>query len=180
MFAKIIYQTILKRRILMSFGTVIVFVINLGLIYFFSGSIYPVVGILYTTLALILTITLSDTKYCYGIINVLVRNWRKSKIIGDRNGNSIMLSAAFLIGAMKIGAVTAMFVEFGAIVILALAILIASGFLFDGYKSGMTISGAFFIAKILIKIANFFYSIFDKIMELVVKIEFKILGIEQK
>lgn len=164
----------------MSFGTVIVFIINLGLIYYFSSSIYPVVGLLYTALALILTITLYDTRYCYGIINVLVRNWKKSEMIGEKNGNLIMLSVAFLIGAMKIGAVILMFVEFGAISIFVLAILIAFGFLFDGYKSGITISGAFFIAKIIVKIGIFFYSIFDKIMELVVKIEFKILGIEQK
>ena len=164
----------------MSIGTWIVLILNFGLIYFFSGSVYSFVGIIYTALSVILTIALRNTRCCYGIMNVLFRNWRECGIVGDKNGNAIMLSPAFLIGSMKIGAAIAIFVQFGAIAILALSILIASGFLFDENKSGMTISGAWFIAKILIKITYFFYSIFDKIMELVVKIEFKILGIEQK
>lgn len=42
------------------------------------------------------------------------------------------------------------------------------------------ISGAYYISKFAVKIFQFFNSLFDKIMELVVKIEFLILGIDKK
>ena len=64
--------------------------------------------------------------------------------------------------------------------IIELIILLATGFWFDGYKSGMTISGAYYISKFTVKIFQLFNSLFDKIMELVVKIEFMALGIDKK
>lgn len=165
---------------LLKFCTSFVLTLNFLLIYVFSGLIYNFVGIIYTALSIILTFLLRNTKYCYNVINILVRNWRKSEIIGDSNGNAIMLSAAFLIGSMKIGAAICTFVGFGAVIFLALAFLLACGFLFEGYKSGATISGAYYLAKILVKIYQFLNSAFDKIMELIVKIEFKALKIEPK
>ena len=92
----------------------------------------------------------------------------------------ILLSVSFLVGAIKIGATIALFVEISAILFLALAILLATGFWFEGYKSGMTISGAYYISKFTVKIFQLFNSLFDKIMELIVKLEFMALGIEKK
>lgn len=161
----------------MNVGVLIVLLLNFGLTYFFSGSIYYFVGILYTAISMVLTFSLRNSKYCYKVIDIFVRNWKNSEIIGEENRNTILLSVAFLIGAMKIGAAIAVFVEVSAILLLALIILLASGFWFDGYKSGMTISGAYYISKITIKIFQLFNSLFDKIMELIVKIEFMVLGI---
>ncbi len=164
----------------MNFGVVIVLLLNFGLTYFFTGSIYYFVGVFYTAIAVLLTLLLRKSKYCYKMINLLVRNWENSELLGEENGNMILLSVAFLIGAIKIGAAIALFVEASAIIILALIILLATGFWFDGYKSGMTISGAYYISKFTVKIFQLFNSLFDKIMELVVKIEFMALGIDKK
>ena len=70
-----------------------------------------------------------------------------------------------------------------ATVILAFAILLASGFFFEGYSSGMTITGVFNISKIILKIYSFVESIqkwLDKLFELIIKGEYKILGIKVK
>lgn len=131
-------------------------------------------------MSILLTLSLRKSKYCYKVLNLLVINWENSELIGAESGNMILLSAAFLIGSIKIGAAITLFVEVSAILFLALAILLATGFWFDGYKSGMTISGAYYISKFAVKIFQFLNSLFDKIMELIVKIEFMILGIDKK
>ncbi len=164
----------------MNFGVIIVLFLNFGLTFFFSGSIYYFVGIFYTLISILLTLCLRKSNYCYKVLNLLVRNWENSELIGAESGNMILLSAAFLIGSIKIGTAITLFVEVSAILFLALAILLATGFWFDGYKSGMTISGAYYISKFAVKIFQFFNSLFDKIIELVVKIEFMILGIDKK
>lgn len=164
----------------MNFGVVIVLLLNFGLTYFFTGSVYYFVGVFYTAISILLTLSLRKSKNCYKVINLLVWNWQNSELIGEENGNMILLSVAFLIGAIKVGAAIALFVEVSAILILALIILLATGFWFDGYKSGMTVSGAYYISKFTIKIFQFFNSLFDKIMELVVKIEFMILRVDKK
>lgn len=165
---------------MMSFGVVIVLLLNFGLTFFFSGSVYYFVGFIYTFIAVLLTLLLRKSPKCYGVINLFVRNWKNSELIGEESGNMILLSAAFLIGAVKIGAAIALFVEVSAILFLALAILLASGFWFEGYKSGMTISGAYYISKFAVKIFQLFNSLFDRIMELIVKFEFMFLGIDKK
>lgn len=164
----------------MNFGVVIVLLINFGLTFFFSGSIYYFIGLFYTLLSILLTFSLRKSTYCYKVINLLVVNWENCELIGKEGGNMILLSVAFLIGSIKIGTAIALFVEVSAILFLALAILLATGFWFDGYKSGMTISGAYYISKFAVKIFQFVNSLFDKIMELVVKIEFMVLGIDKK
>lgn len=164
----------------MNIGVVIVLLLNFGLTYFFSGSIYYFVGFFYTAMSILLTILLRKSNYCNKVIDLLVRNWENSELIGEEGGNMIMLSVAFLIGSIKIGAAIALFVEVSAILFFTLAILLATGFWFDGYKSGITISGAYYISKFTVKIFQFFNSLFDRIMELVVKIEFMVLGIDKK
>ena len=164
----------------MNFGVVIVLLMNFGLTFFFSGSIYYSIGLFYTLLSILLTFSLRKSTYCYKVINLLVRNWESSELIGEEGGNMILLSVAFLIGSIKIGTAIALYVEVSAILFLDLAILLATGFWFDGYKSGMTISGAYYISKFAVKIFQFVNSLFDKIMELVVKIEFMVLGIDKK
>lgn len=164
----------------MNFGVFIVLLLNFGLVYFFSGSIYHFVGIFYTAFAILLTLSLRKSKNCNKVISIFVRNWENSELIGEENGNMILLSVSFLVGAIKIGATIALFVEISAILFLALAILLATGFWFEGYKSGMTISGAYYISKFTVKIFQLFNSLFDKIMELIVKLEFMALGIEKK
>lgn len=121
-------------------------------------------------------------KECYNkfIINLFVKNWNKNLLYNKRSENIIILSVAFLIGAMKIGAAIGIIVEVSIVLFIALAILIASGFIIEGYSSGMTLSGAYYIAKIVVKVYQLLEIVSDKIMDLIVKIEFSILGIEAK
>ena len=94
-----------------------------------------------------------------------------------------MISVAFLALAIKIGVLIHIGFMFAATVILAFAILLASGFFFEGYSSGMTITGVFNISKIILKIYSFVESIqkwLDKLFELIIKGEYKILGIKVK
>lgn len=164
----------------MGIGVAIVLVANFVLIFLFSGLIFPIVGIIYTILSVIITFVAKDKKYCRLIISKLVKSWDISGIVDKEDENVLLLSIAFLIGSMKIGAAIGIFIEVSTVLFIALAILLAFGFLFEGYNSGMTVSGAYYIAKIVVKIYQFFNSLSDKIMELIVKIEFCALGIEAR
>lgn len=79
----------------MNFGVIIVLFLNFGLTFFFSGSIYYFVGIFYTLISILLTLCLRKSNYCYKVLNLLVRNWENSELIGAESGNMILLSAAF-------------------------------------------------------------------------------------
>ncbi len=160
--------------------TIIVLVMNFVLIYLFSGSIFVFIGIVYTALSILLTLLIKKECYNKFIINLFVKNWNKNLLYNKRSENIIILSVAFLIGAMKIGAAIGIIVEVSIVLFIALAILIASGFIIEGYSSGMTLSGAYYIAKIVVKVYQLLEIVSDKIMDLIVKIEFSILGIEAK
>lgn len=49
----------------MNFGVFIVLLLNFGLVYFFSGSIYHFVGIFYTAFAILLTLSLKPGESGY-------------------------------------------------------------------------------------------------------------------
>ncbi len=161
-------------------GTIIVLVFNFTLIYLFSGSIFVFVGIIYTVISILVTVLIKKECYIKFIINLFVRNWNKNLIYNKRSENVIMLSIAFLVGAIKIGTAIGIIIEVSMVLFIALAILIASGFIIEGYSSGMTLSGAYYIAKIIVKAYQFLGIVSDKIMDLIVKIEFSILKIETK
>lgn len=171
---------LLRRNRGVGIGVIITLIVNFVLIYLFSGAIYPIAGIIYTMLSVIVAFVAKDKAYCKKIISILVRSWDTNVIADKTDENVLLLSVAFLIGAMKIGVAIGIFVEVSMILFIALAILIVSGFLIEGYKSGMTLSGAYNIAKIVVKIYQFFTSLADKIMEFIVKVEFSILKIETK
>ena len=90
----------------------------------------------------------------------------------------MLLSAALLSVDIKICAVIGVAIEGFAVVLIAFAILIAFGYFFEGPRSGMTIGLAYQIGKMIVKVASFFYSIWEKIMIAVAKMEFSILRIE--
>lgn len=168
----------------MKLGIFIVLMINFVLMYLFSGSIYFWVGIIYTIISIVLTLTLKNSQYSKVIIKLMVKSWNEDVLQNKEDENMILLSVAFLIGSMKIGAAIAIFVEVSAILFIALAILIATGFFVEGYGSGMTLGGAYNLGKWILKIGQFLFLFLDKvmgwIMDLIVKIEFSILRIEKR
>lgn len=160
-------------------GVVILLVINFSLIYFFTGAVYPIFGLCFTMISIIVSIVARDKKYCRKIISKFIRNWNLDGIEDEKDQNIILLSIAFLIEAIKVGAAIGIFVEVSAILLLALCILLASGFIIEGYSSGMTIGFAYNIAKIAVKVYQFFNSLTDRLMGFIVKVEFSALGIKE-
>ena len=160
---------------------IVVIIINLVLTYIFVGGFLPTYG----TIVGIIYIVISICGICY---------YRKKKSIPlkfinrflvstgdgvyDIQKNEIMVSAAFLALGMKIGTVFALLVSVGMVIVIALCILIATGFFIEGRKSGMTISGALGIAKVVVWIYEKINGLYEFIARQIVKIEFKILKID--
>lgn len=164
----------------MGIGVIITLIVNFTLIAILTGSTFLGIGIVYTALSIAVTYFAKDKEYCKLVISKLVRSWDTSMIENKTDENALLLSIAFLVGAIKIGAAIGIIIEVSAILFIALAILIASGFLIEGYESGVTLSGAYYISKIVVKIYQYFNSFTDKVMQLVINIEFGVLKIETK
>lgn len=158
-------------------------VFNTLIIYAFSGLVYSFIGIPYTALSLILTLLtliFGKSEFYYFIIGLVLKKWKESKVLEVEGGEALLLSCAFLIGVMKIGAAIGVFVLTGATILIAFTILLVSGYFFEGKASGMTATGAYLIARIAAKITWFLTSIFDNLMEMLIKLQMKLLGIEGK
>ena len=92
-----------------------------------------------------------------------------------------MISVAFLSLAVKIGVLIKTGIYLVALLWVTVASLLASGFFFEGRSSGMSITGAYNISKILLKIYSFIEPVIkwcDTLFEWIIKGEYKILGIE--
>ena len=92
-----------------------------------------------------------------------------------------MISVAFLSLAVKIGVLIKTGIYLVALLLVTVAILLASGFFFEGRSSGMSITGAYNISKILLKIYSFIEPVIkwcDTLFEWIIKGEYKIVGIE--
>ena len=159
---------------------IVVLIINFGLICFFTTPIYPLIGIVYTLLSILGTFLLSDSPFGQRIINKQITVWGENMGNDSDETNKILLSSAFLSLGMKIGAVITALVYGSAALMIAIALLLASGFFFSGSKSGVTPGGAFTLGKLLVKVYGFVTTIFDKVVELFVKLEFAFLGIDKK
>ena len=81
----------------------------------------------------------------------------------EQERNSCLVSIAFLILSLKVGAGIALIVEGLAIVLVAFCILIASGWLIEGRASGMSVGLAYNISKLVMKIYLFLNSLVDKL-----------------
>lgn len=149
--------------------------------FFFAGMNYQVVGIVLSALSLISSIFFAEYNWMHVFAKLVIKSDNIDLYFSKGNANRILISVAFLALAIKMGVLIHIGFMFATTVILAFAILLASGFFFEGYSSGMTITGAFNISKIILKIYSFVESIqkwFDKLFELVIKAEYKILGIK--
>lgn len=78
------------------------------------------------------------------------------------------------------GAAIALIIEGAAVIIIAFCILLASGWLFLGRESGMSVGLAYLISKLVMKIYLFCNSLADKLAMAVVRVEFSVLKIEER
>lgn len=156
----------------------VVIVINLALTVFFAGSYYILIGILMALLSGIVAIFMSNNGVGNWIIKTQIKSYDTELLSEQRGYNSILVSIAFLVLSMKIGAGIALFIEGAAVILVAICILIASGWLFLGRASGMSAGLAYNISKLVIKAYLFFNSLVDKLAMLIVKLELCVLKIE--
>ena len=148
---------------------------------FFAGGDYYIVGVVLSVLCLISSIFLSECKWMHVLAKIAIRSNNIDMYFSEGNANRILISVAFLALAVKVGILIHIGFMFAMTVILALVILLASGFFFEGYNSGMTITGAYNISKIILKLSwiiDPILKVFDKLFELIIKAEYKILKVK--
>ena len=150
-----------------------VIIINLVLTYVFTGGflpeIGPIVGVVYVAISAFGIYYLRDKEAGLKFVNRHLIPLDDG--MHDIEEQEILISAAFLALGMKIGTALGLAVTFR---------LVASGFLIEGRKSGMTLSGAWSIAKGIIWIYNKLNGIYEFIAQQIVKLEFKILKVDMK
>lgn len=160
----------------------IIVTLNLVLTYIFTGGflpqIGPIVGVIYTIVSIVGIFYLRNRDRWVKFVNSQLKPMDgKDHEVQDEE---ILISAAFLALGMKIGTVLGLAVGFSMTVILAFCILLVTGYLIEGRKSGMTIRGAWYIAKFLVWLFNKINGIYEIIAEQIVKIEFEVLNIGER
>lgn len=161
---------------------IVVQAINLALAYFFMSSFLPNIGIIveiiYVMISAIGIYYLRDKNLGCKFVN-----WQLISLddgINDNEEMGILISAAFLALGMKIGTVLALAVSVSMTLAIAFCILLASGYIIEGKKSGMTISGSWYIAKAVMWVYNKLNGLYEFIAQQIVKLEFHVLKIDIK
>ena len=170
--AKIDKQTIL---------TAIIITLNTFGVFFFIGMDFPIFGIALSILSMLCSIFFSEYVWMHVFATTVIRSHNIGKYFSKGNANRIVISVAFLSLAVKIGVLIKTDIYLVALLLVTVAILLASGFFFEGRSSGMSITGAYNISKILLKIYSFIEPVMkwcDTLFEWIIKGEYKILGIE--
>lgn len=170
--AKIDKQTIL---------TAIIITLNTFGVFFFIGMDFPIFGIALSILSMLCSIFFSEYVWMHVFATTVIRSHNIEKYFSKGNANRIVISVAFLSLAVKIGVLIKTGIYLVALLLVTVAILLASGFFFEGRSSGMSITGAYNISKILLKIYSFIEPVMkwcDTLFEWIIKGEYKILGIE--
>lgn len=164
------YKNYLKEYLITAVNTI--------LMYFFAGSYYEIVGWALVLLSSLAVLFFKENKIGRHIILWQIKEYPPQILNSAESNNAVLLSVAFLMLSMKIGAALAVFVEAGTVVIFMLVFLIAWGWFFEGSKSGMTIGAAYGMSKFAVKIYLFLDSWADRIAMFIVKVEFRILKID--
>lgn len=161
--------------------TVIIITLNTIGVFFFTGMDFPIFGIALSILSILCSIFFSEYVWMHVFATTVIRSHNIGKYFSKGNANRIVLSVAFLSLAVKIGVLIKTGIYLVALLLVTVAILLASGFFFEGRSSGMSITGAYNISKILLKIYSFIEPVIkwcDTLFEWIIKGEYKILGIE--
>ena len=142
---------------------------------------FPIFGIALSILSMLCSIFFSEYVWMHVFATTVIRSHNIGKYFSKGNANRIVISVAFLSLAVKIGVLIKIGIYLVALLLVTVAILLASGFFFEGRSSGMSITGAYNISKILLKIYSFIEPVMkwcDTLFEWIIKGEYKILGIE--
>lgn len=161
--------------------TVIIITLNTVGVFFFTGMDFPIFGIALSILSMLCSIFFSEYVWMHVFATTVIRSHNIGKYFSKGNANRIVISVAFLSLAVKIGVLIKTGIYLVALLLVTVAILLASGFFFEGRSSGMSITGAYNISKILLKIYSFIDPVIkwcDTLFEWIIKGEYKILGIE--
>lgn len=161
--------------------TVIIITLNTIGVFFFTGMDFPIFGIALSILSIRCSIFFSEYVWMHVFATTVIRSHNIGKYFSKGNANRIVISVAFLSLAVKIGVLIKTGIYLVALLLVTVAILLASGFFFEGRSSGMSITGAYNISKILLKIYSFIEPVIkwcDTLFEWIIKGEYKILGIE--
>ena len=161
--------------------TVIIITLNTIGVFFFTGMDFPIFGIALSILSILCSIFFSEYVWMHVFATTVLRSHNIGKYFSKGNANRIVISVAFLSLAVKIGVLIKTGIYLVALLLVTVAILLASGFFFEGRSSGMSITGAYNISKILLKIYSFIEPVIkwcDTLFEWIIKGEYKILGIE--
>lgn len=161
--------------------TVIIITLNTVGVFFFTGMDFPILGITLSILSMLCSIFFSEYVWMHVFATTVIRSHNIGKYFSKGNANRIVISVAFLSLAVKIGVLIKTGIYLVALLLVTVAILLASGFFFEGRSSGMSITGAYNISKILLKIYSFIEPVIkwcDTLFEWIIKGEYKILGIE--
>ena len=161
--------------------TVIIITSNTIGVFFFTGMDFPIFGIALSILSILCSIFFSEYVWMHVFATTVIRSHNIGKYFSKGNANRIVISVAFLSLAVKIGVLIKTGIYLVALLLVTVAILLASGFFFEGRSSGMSITGAYNISKILLKIYSFIEPVIkwcDTLFEWIIKGEYKILGIE--
>ena len=161
--------------------TVIIITLNTIGVFFFTGMDFPIFGIALSILSMLCSIFFSEYVWMHVFATTVIRSHNIGKYFSKGNANRIVISVAFLSLAVKIGVLIKTGIYLVALLLVTVAILLASGFFFEGRSSGMSITGAYNISKILLKICSFIEPVIkwcDTLFEWIIKGEYKILGIE--
>ena len=161
--------------------TVIIITLNTIGVFFFTGMDFPIFGIALSILSILCSIFFSEYVWMHVFATTVIRSHNIGKYFSKGNENRIVISVAFLSLAVKIGVLIKTGIYLVALLLVTVAILLASGFFFEGRSSGMSITGAYNISKILLKIYSFIEPVIkwcDTLFEWIIKGEYKILGIE--
>ena len=161
--------------------TVIIITLNTIGVFFFTGMDFPIFGIALSILSILCSIFFSEYVWMHVFATTVIRSHNIGKYFSKGNANRIVISVAFLSLAVKIGVLIKTGIYLVALLLVTVAILLASGFFFEGRSSGMSITGAYNISKILLKIYSFIEPVIkwcDTLFEWIIKGEYKIFGIE--
>ena len=99
--------------------------------FFFAGMDYQVVGIVLSALSLISSIFFAEYNWMHVFAKLVIKS-DNIDYFSKGNANRILISVAFLALAIKMGVLIHIGFMFATTVILAFAILLASGFFLRG------------------------------------------------
>lgn len=150
--------------------------ISLGIVI--TSAFYPVVGIVVLVFSLLMLTIGCNTTIGTFFFRTQMKNWgdKVSKIVFSEK--RLLMSVACLTFSLKVGAAIALFVETGAVVLLAFCILLVFGYFFEGAANSMSIGLSYNIARLVIKIFSLVSIGFDKIAEWIAKAELRFLNIK--